>query len=490
MTSAASRPRPPSVERVLSAARPATAGRDPAAVLAMARAVVDEERARLAGPTPSGAPRSPEALGAEVAARLAALEHVAGPERVINATGVIVHTNLGRAPWPEAAIRAAREAAEGTLFLELDRATGRRGRRYREAEAHLVALTGAEDALIVTNNAAAVALAVGLAGRGGVAVSRGELVEIGGGVRIPEIVRRAGAKLVEVGTTNRTRASRLRGGPRGRPGAAGASGPPVELQPGRVRRGARCRRPSRRPPTGSARSSSTTSAAARCSTPRRSGWPTSRCRASGWPTGRTSSRSAATSSSAGPRPGSSSAAPTSSRACGRTRSRGRCARTRSSSPRSPPRSRCIAPASPRATIPVWRQISASVEATGVAGRGDRRGGGCAAPASRRSRRRSAAARCRARCCRREPCACAAAKPDRLLARLRAGTPAVVGRVERGAVLLDLRSVDPADDAALVGGDPGGAGRRCLSRRRPTPAGASSSGPPGTSTTARPACSGR
>ncbi len=151
-------------------------------------------------------PSSPEALGAEVAARLAALERIAGPERVINATGVIVHTNLGRAPWPDAAIRAAREAAEGTLFLELDRETGRRGRRYREAEAHLVALTGAEDALIVTNNAAAVALAVGLAGRGGVAVSRGELVEIGGGVRIPEIVRRAGAKLVEVGTTNRTRA--------------------------------------------------------------------------------------------------------------------------------------------------------------------------------------------------------------------------------------------------------------------------------------------
>ncbi|HEY6569730.1 MAG TPA: L-seryl-tRNA(Sec) selenium transferase, partial [Candidatus Limnocylindrales bacterium] len=113
--------------------------------------------------------------------------------------------NLGRAPWPDAAVRAARAAAEGTLFLELDRETGRRGRRYREAEAHLVALTGAEDALIVVNNAAAVALAVGLGGRGGVAVSRGELVEIGGGVRITEIVRRAGAKLVEVGTTNRTR---------------------------------------------------------------------------------------------------------------------------------------------------------------------------------------------------------------------------------------------------------------------------------------------
>jgi L-seryl-tRNA(Ser) seleniumtransferase len=154
----------------------------------------------------AGVARSPEDLAVDVLARVSAFEGGAGPVRVINGTGVIVHTNLGRAPWPEAAIRAA-AAAAGTLFLELDRATGRRGRRYRAAEDHLIALSGAEDALVVTNNAAALALAVGLAGRGGVLVSRGELVEIGGGVRIPEIIRRAGAKLIEVGTTNRTRVS-------------------------------------------------------------------------------------------------------------------------------------------------------------------------------------------------------------------------------------------------------------------------------------------
>jgi L-seryl-tRNA(Ser) seleniumtransferase len=209
-------PRPPSVEQVLRAARHDTTDRDPAAVLAMARSVVDEERRRLTPDPPdpadpaakaqaAGLPRPATELGALVADRLHGLERAAAPPRVINATGVIVHTNLGRAPWPAAAVDAASAAAEGTLFLELDRATGRRGRRFRDAEEHLVALTGAGDALVVNNNAAAVAIAVGLAGRGGVAVSRGELVEIGGGVRIPEIVRRAGARLIEVGTTNRTR---------------------------------------------------------------------------------------------------------------------------------------------------------------------------------------------------------------------------------------------------------------------------------------------
>jgi L-seryl-tRNA(Ser) seleniumtransferase len=124
----------------------------------------------------------------------------------VNATGVILHTNLGRAAWPWAAIQAAGNAAAVPSLLELDPGTGRRGsRRFPAVEDDVIALTGAEAALVVNNNAAAVAIAVGLAGRGGVAVSRGELVEIGGGVRIPEVVRRAGARLVEVGTTNRTR---------------------------------------------------------------------------------------------------------------------------------------------------------------------------------------------------------------------------------------------------------------------------------------------
>jgi L-seryl-tRNA(Ser) seleniumtransferase len=156
-----------------------------------------------------GDPRSPADLAAEAAARLSGFGR-SGLAPAINATGVIVHTNLGRAPWPAAALEAVARLASDYLLLELDRESGRRGTRFREAEEHLVALTGADDALVTNNNAAAVALAVGLARRGGIAVSRGELVEIGGGVRIPEIVRRAGARLVEVGTTNRTRAEDFR----------------------------------------------------------------------------------------------------------------------------------------------------------------------------------------------------------------------------------------------------------------------------------------
>ena len=198
------RPHPPSVEAVAAASRTRLGeGRRPEAIVDVARAVVAEERDRLVA---DAEPRTVDALADEVASRLERLGEQAFTA-TINATGVIVHTNLGRAPWPEAAIQAAEAAARDYLLLELDRDSGRRGARFRAAEEHLVALTGAQDALVTNNNAAAVALAVGLAARaGGVVVGRGELVEIGGGVRIPEIIRRAGAKLVEVGTTNRTRA--------------------------------------------------------------------------------------------------------------------------------------------------------------------------------------------------------------------------------------------------------------------------------------------
>jgi L-seryl-tRNA(Ser) seleniumtransferase len=201
-------PRPPSVERLLAAARPSLGSeRDHAAILVAARAVIKDERGRIASGT---APRELATLALALVQGLESLTASPGSglTRVINATGVILHTNLGRAPWPRAAIEAAEAAAAGYLLLELDRASGRRGARFRIAEEHLIALTGAEDALVANNNAAALALAVGLAGRGGrVIVSRGELVEIGGGVRIPEIIRRSGAHLVEVGTTNRTRAA-------------------------------------------------------------------------------------------------------------------------------------------------------------------------------------------------------------------------------------------------------------------------------------------
>ncbi len=205
------RPRPPSVERLLAAVRPrlGDASPDREAVLTVARDVIAVERAHLQANGRTD-PRALDELAEAVVARLAEADRgwTDGLVPVINATGVIVHTNLGRAPWPREAIEAARVAAGQPLLLELDRGTGRRGRRYRAAEDALVALTGAEDALVTNNNAAAVALAVGLAGRGGgVAVSRGELIEIGGGVRVPEIVRRAGERLVEVGTTNRTRTS-------------------------------------------------------------------------------------------------------------------------------------------------------------------------------------------------------------------------------------------------------------------------------------------
>jgi L-seryl-tRNA(Ser) seleniumtransferase len=126
--------------------------------------------------------------------------------RVINATGVVLHTGLGRAPLPRVAARAAALAGASYTDLEVDRATGKRGRRTARVERMLTAITGAEAALAVNNGAAALLLTLAaLANRREVPVSRGELIEIGGEFRLPDILRASGAKLVEVGTTNRTR---------------------------------------------------------------------------------------------------------------------------------------------------------------------------------------------------------------------------------------------------------------------------------------------
>lgn len=125
---------------------------------------------------------------------------------VINATGVIIHTNLGRAPLSEDAIAAMRAAAQGYSNLEYDLDAGERGSRHVHAEAILKRLTGAQGALVVNNNAAAVMLVLAAFAQGReVIISRGQLVEIGGGFRVPDVLRQSGAHLVEVGTTNRTR---------------------------------------------------------------------------------------------------------------------------------------------------------------------------------------------------------------------------------------------------------------------------------------------
>ncbi|MBI3180005.1 MAG: L-seryl-tRNA(Sec) selenium transferase, partial [Deltaproteobacteria bacterium] len=177
-----------------------THGRD--AVVAAARLIIDGARARLK--EGRDAPER-EQLVAAVRARLS--ERPAPYRRVINATGVILHTNLGRAPLADAAWQAMAEA-RGYCDLEMDLAHGKRASRLRGVEAPLVALTGAEAATVVNNNAAAVLLALAaLAGSKPTAVSRGHLVEIGGGFRLPEIMRASGSPLMEIGTTNRTHLS-------------------------------------------------------------------------------------------------------------------------------------------------------------------------------------------------------------------------------------------------------------------------------------------
>jgi len=127
---------------------------------------------------------------------------------VINATGVILHTNLGRAPLSSAVIKAMEEAARRYSNLEFDLSSGKRGGRSDDAAANLQRLTGAEAALVVNNNAAAVLLILAaLASRKRVAIARSQLVEIGGGFRMPDVMRQSGARLVEIGTTNKVRIS-------------------------------------------------------------------------------------------------------------------------------------------------------------------------------------------------------------------------------------------------------------------------------------------
>jgi L-seryl-tRNA(Ser) seleniumtransferase len=173
---------------------------DPLAVEA-ARAVIDRARTELR------AGRDPGDLPARLRDELAAARR---PElrRVLNATGVIVHTNLGRAPLPQAALDRVLAAGSAYSNLEYDLAAGTRGSRQHHVTRILQRLTGAEAAIVVNNNAGAMLLALAALAEGReVLVSRGELIEIGDGFRIPDVLARSGAKLVEVGTTNRTRAA-------------------------------------------------------------------------------------------------------------------------------------------------------------------------------------------------------------------------------------------------------------------------------------------
>jgi L-seryl-tRNA(Ser) seleniumtransferase len=202
----------PSVDRLLrSDAFAALLAEQPRALVT---AALQQELASARAALEQGSGAAEQRDDAHYAASVrAALERAAADTLVpvVNATGVVLHTNLGRAPLARAALDAIERTALGYTNLEYDLDTGKRGSRYAHCRDLLVRLTGAEDALVVNNNAAALVLALNTFARGlDAIISRGELVEIGGAFRVPEIMARSGAVLKEVGATNRTHASDYR----------------------------------------------------------------------------------------------------------------------------------------------------------------------------------------------------------------------------------------------------------------------------------------
>jgi len=196
----------PGVDKVLADARLARlSGEYPhERLVGLVRQQLESERAAIA------AGRGGTSLDEIVSAVLAEIKTLTEPglRRVVNAAGVILHTNLGRAPLSQSAIAAMAAVSSGYSNLEIDMETGNRGSRHVHVEGLLCQLTGAEAGFVVNNNAAGVLLGLtALARRKEVIVSRGQAVEIGGGFRIPDVMRQSGAKLVEVGTTNCTYAA-------------------------------------------------------------------------------------------------------------------------------------------------------------------------------------------------------------------------------------------------------------------------------------------
>lgn len=194
----------PSIEQLLQKATHLIEAYGRPLTLDALRETLDDARARFKL-DPGTALPSLNLILAQAESRLAAWTKPS-LQPVINASGVILHTNLGRAPLSNAAIRAMNEAAANYTNLEYDLSKGRRGSRLIHAEAILQKLLGVEAALIVNNNAAAVLLVLSaLANRRRVVIARSQLVEIGGGFRVPDVMKQSGAKLVEVGTTNKVK---------------------------------------------------------------------------------------------------------------------------------------------------------------------------------------------------------------------------------------------------------------------------------------------